>query len=562
MMTEELDCALNDVGRLSALARTTLMGTEAERNFDRLTRLAARLVDAPVILLSLVNHDLQFFKSAIGLPEPLASTRQTPLSHSFCKYVVQTGKPLVIEDARSHPLVCDNPAIAELGVAAYLGMPLVTADGHRLGSFCAIDTRPRHWSAEARENLRDLADSVMTEIELRLAAEVARQQSEDVRQERDKNAALLASTAEGLYGMDWNGLCTFLNPAASRLIGYSASEVLGRNMHDLIHHHRPDGTPYPQEECPIFHAMRAGQPMRLTDELLWRQEGTSFPAEYSAAPLGPNGTDGAVVAFRDITERKQAEIMLREARQRDKNIAETLQRALIRDSSTEQYGPIQVASFYQAAWSEAQVGGDYFDVFPLDENRLAVVVGDASGKGLTAAVRTAEVKFSLRAFLREYPQPSVALARVNDYVCDTQRLEGRPDDAFVSLALAVVDVANNSVTFAVAGAEPPLILRSGGAAETISARGVPLGIFARQEYESLSLPFDEGDTLLIATDGLTEARAGGEFLGYEGLVRLATEAAAHECSLHEMGQSILERTREFAQGSLHDDACLILVQRS
>ncbi|MDQ2687689.1 MAG: SpoIIE family protein phosphatase, partial [Armatimonadota bacterium] len=424
------------------------------------------------------------------------------------------------------------------------------------------DTQPRIWSAEARENLRDLADAVMTEIELRIAAVTARQQSEEAAQERDKNAALLASTAEGLYGMDRNGLCTFLNPAASRLIGYSASEALGQNMHDLIHHHRPDGTPYPQEECPIFQAMRAGQPMRLMDEVLWRREGTSFAAEYSAAPLGLDGAGGAVVAFRDITERKQAEAMLRAARQRDQHIAETLQGALIRDISSERYGPIQVASFYQAAWSEAQVGGDFFDVFPLDEDRLAVVVGDASGKGLTAAVRTAEVKFALRAFLWEYPQPAVALARVNDYVCDTQRLEGRPDDAFVSLALAVIEITNNVAVFAVAGAEPPLILRPDGTTEAISARGVPLGVFPRQDYESLSLPFGAGDTLLIATDGLTEARAGSNFLGYEGLTRLALDSAASSDTLNKMGQSIMDGTREFAQGPLHDDACLLLVRRA
>jgi GAF domain-containing protein len=93
--------------------------------------------------VSLVDADRQFFKSALGLPEPWATRRETPLSHSFCQHVVATGAPLRVEDARDHSLVCDNLAIPELGVVAYLGMPLATADGQVLGSLCAIDTEPR-----------------------------------------------------------------------------------------------------------------------------------------------------------------------------------------------------------------------------------------------------------------------------------------------------------------------------------------------------------------------------------------------------------------------------------
>ena len=130
---------LNPQGRLAALRKTGLLDTPPEHAFDRLTRFVTRILNVPVSLVSLVDADRQFFKSEIGLPEPWASLRQTPLSHSFCQHLVTADVPLVVEDAPNNPLVCDNLAIRDLGVVSYLGVPLVNPDGYVLGSLCAID---------------------------------------------------------------------------------------------------------------------------------------------------------------------------------------------------------------------------------------------------------------------------------------------------------------------------------------------------------------------------------------------------------------------------------------
>lgn len=161
---------LGDSQRLDALLATGLLDTPPEEEFDRFTRFAARIVGAPVALVSLVDGERQFFKSALGLGEPWATKRETPLSHSFCKHVVADASPLVIGDAREHPELRDNLAIRDLGVIAYLGMPLVTMEGRALGSFCAIDTTPRQWTPEDISAMRELAEMVMERIELRLAA--------------------------------------------------------------------------------------------------------------------------------------------------------------------------------------------------------------------------------------------------------------------------------------------------------------------------------------------------------------------------------------------------------
>ena len=128
--------ALDAPGRLEALYGTGLMDSEVSDRYDRLTRLASNLLGAPVALVSLVDDRRQFFKSSLGLAEPWASERETPLSHSFCQHVVTSGSPLRIENAPEHPLVKDNLAIPDLGVIAYLGVPIVGSAGDNLGSFC------------------------------------------------------------------------------------------------------------------------------------------------------------------------------------------------------------------------------------------------------------------------------------------------------------------------------------------------------------------------------------------------------------------------------------------
>ncbi|MEF2548880.1 HWE histidine kinase domain-containing protein [Aurantimonas sp. E1-2-R+4] len=166
------------------LTAADLLDTEPEVAFDRITRLAARIIGVPVSLVSILDTDRQFFKSQVGLPDIWAERRETPLSHSFCQYVVASGEPLVVDDARSHPLVRGNLAIDDLGVEAYLGVPIRTPDGAVIGSLCAIDHAPRHWTSEDRRAIEDLVSMLGTELVLR----------EEVRfrREAEEQAQLLA----------------------------------------------------------------------------------------------------------------------------------------------------------------------------------------------------------------------------------------------------------------------------------------------------------------------------------------------------------------------------------
>ena len=131
----------------------------------------------------------------------------------------------------------------------------------------------------------------------------------------DPLALLLASTGEGVFGIDLDGLCVFINHAGARMIGFEPDELLGCNMHDLTHHSHADGAHYPVEDCPIFKAFLEGLPCRIDTEVFWRRDGSSFPVEYSSHPIVDGGAvRGAVVTFVDITERKRAADALQRAK--------------------------------------------------------------------------------------------------------------------------------------------------------------------------------------------------------------------------------------------------------
>ena len=133
-------------------------------------------------------------------------------------------------------------------------------------------------------------------------------------QAAERLTLLLESTGEGIFGIDMAGQCTFVNRAAAQMLGRRTEEVLGRNMHALMHHTHADGRHYPECDCPIFRAFRQGLPCRIDGEVLWRADGSCFPAEYSSHPIMENGeVRGAVATFVDITERKRAEELLRKS---------------------------------------------------------------------------------------------------------------------------------------------------------------------------------------------------------------------------------------------------------
>ncbi len=287
--------------RLVALRRTQLLDSPRERDFDLLTRLAAHLLKSPVALVSLVDDHRQFFKSSLGLSEPWASRRETPLSHSFCHFGTESRSSLVVADARTHPLLKDNPAVRELEAIAYAGVPLFF-DEEAIGMFCVIDHQPRAWSDADLTMLHDLANSVVAAIELRVALREAREQ-------RSLLEAVLESVGDGVLAVDRERGYIVVNGAARKLfdertvqLGLSATPDWAP-MHAAAY---PDGKPLLSRDGVLSRGLRGEATDHLTFTL--QRPGAHKPSwvEATGRPLlGEDGKPfGSVGVYRDVSQRE------------------------------------------------------------------------------------------------------------------------------------------------------------------------------------------------------------------------------------------------------------------
>jgi PAS domain S-box-containing protein len=226
------------------------------------------------------------------------------------------ARPAWIPDILGDPNFPRAAIAASEGLHGAFGFPILLG-GEVLGAMEFFSREIAQPDADLLQMLGSIGSQIGQFLERRRA------ERDRERLAREKSA-LLESTSEGIYGMDLAGRCTFINPAGAALLGYQPEDLLGKNMHETMHHSHPDGSPYIDEECPINRDMRAGKGTRVDGEVLWRRDGTPFPAEYSSSPIWVDGhLEGAVVTLTDITLRKGLE----EVQTRAKEAAEDANRA-------------------------------------------------------------------------------------------------------------------------------------------------------------------------------------------------------------------------------------------
>jgi PAS domain S-box-containing protein len=388
----------------------------------------------------------------------------------------------------------------------------------------------------------------------------------ELRRSEDRYRRLINTAEEGIWIADDNHLTTFVNKKMARMLGYAESELIGRPLFSLI-------CPDPNAIVPSCNQRRDEGGAEQYDVKFARKDGQTIWTLVSSTPIfDERGEyDGILVMVTDITDRKLAEAELAVAYNHEHRIAESLQRSLLSKPPRDAFPNLEIETVYLPAFEDVQVGGDFYDQFAMADGKVALVVGDVSGKGLEAAARTAEAKFTLRAYLRETQQPEEAMERLNTFLCDSQRLEKLPDLSFICLALVVIDPAAETAAVCVAGSEPPMLFR-GGAVEEVRITGLPLGVERETHYDVVQVRFSAGDSLIIATDGIMEARRRGELFGIERIIGIARQSLA--CPeeeqrpdserdmkpLRDVGRDILQGAQDFAGGVLTDDACILLVR--
>ena len=303
---------LRDPSRRAALERLGLHDACTEA-FDRLAWLAARSMDAPVALVTLVYEDGHRFVGSAGLPKAYAHAHTSRGARSFCAYVVERGVPLVIRDARGEPEFRDHPAHVEFGTVAYVGIPLRTGDGQVLGAFCVTDEVARDWTAERIAFLTDLAATVVTEIELR-RERVERGAAEE------RATRILETIADGFFALDLEGRFVELNPAAERILERPVAELLGTGFDAVI---APASLPAVLD---VFMRVSSGVADNVAfEQWVRRPSGEDRLLALTATAIRDQGRITGVDGIaRDITDERQTERALRASDERLRQIAENV----------------------------------------------------------------------------------------------------------------------------------------------------------------------------------------------------------------------------------------------
>ena len=302
--------AIDDRSRLEAIKHSGLMDSLPQETFDRLTRLAARMLGTPVAAMTLVDDRRQFFASMIGLPSPLDEIREVPLSQSLCALVVSSGEALVIGDARNDPMFFDHKAVTELGVGAYAGIPVSLTDGRALGSFCAIDINPRVWSDDDLNGLRDLAAIATLEVEARVSTSEHADGKRAAAELAERFRATFEQAAVGIFHLSLEGEWLCVNERLCAILGYTRDELLASSITDLCHLDEKDIDDRYKRQ------LLAGElsSYRVDRRYLHRAGHDIWATLTVSLVRGSEGSDDYLVSvLEDISERKGAEQALSES---------------------------------------------------------------------------------------------------------------------------------------------------------------------------------------------------------------------------------------------------------
>lgn len=278
--------------RLAVLRSYGILDTPPEPAFDDIVMLASCITGKPISLITLVEEARQWCKAKIGL-----DVVETPREQALCSHAIMDRHVLEVRDAKQDERFADNPLVTSHPyIRFYAGAPLITPEGHVLGTLCVIDYKPGQLSETQREALQALSRQVVTHLELRRL--------------RREFETILNSAAEGIYGLDKDGRVTFTNAAGARMVGYEPHELLRQRHHDHVLHSHEDGSPYPWHDCPTYRTLETGEISVNTRDVFWTREGRCFPVEYSSTPIVTESRiTGAVVVFRDIRERLEVQKM-------------------------------------------------------------------------------------------------------------------------------------------------------------------------------------------------------------------------------------------------------------
>lgn len=437
------------------------------------------------------------------------------------------------------------------------------SDANPVPAFISIATLEDEEGPSIAAVVTDLTEHKRTEAELQQyrehleelvverTRELARARAEAV-EWAARLESFIANMADGVTLFDADGKVVLMNDAGKAIYGVPPGEPFG----DWSKYKRYtlDGKEIPVDETASFRALRGEmiRDMRFKIISPWGKESI---VSVSASPArdSEGRIIGATNIFRDISDMVEFERQRQELYERERRISKMLQQALIPPEVPSVLQQLSIGVRYQPALREAEVGGDFYDVFELSDNKVGVLIGDVAGKGLKAAIRVAAARYSIRSYAYLDPSPSRVMMLTNDALCK----EGSNAENMLTAFLAIIDTATGVMTYTSAGHEPPVVCNTREIVEELCATGVMLGVIPGAEYTECTRNLREGDSVVMFTDGITEARHNSIMFDKTGVIEHLKKAC--DATPDEIAGTLMEAAIQYAGGSLQDDAAILVV---
>ncbi|WP_342528845.1 SpoIIE family protein phosphatase [Chryseomicrobium sp. FSL W7-1435] len=358
----------------------------------------------------------------------------------------------------------------------------------------------------------------------------------------------LNTVGEGIFGVDPQGRLTFINDAASKMLGFRRDELVGRLIHPIIHHTRKNGKPYYMEDSPIYLSLETAEFSFVADDQFWRKDGTSFPIEYFVQPVFEQGINqGVLVTFKDITEPLKLKELERahQAVQVEIGLAAKVQQDLF-ESMERTNLPLDMGVVSRAF---KELNGDFYTVIPHGEE-VIFSVADVSGKGLPAAIQMTMMQFAME--MRE--SPATMLAKINAFSYTYMEAS-----RFITMFKGRYHQKTRTLCYASAGHEPGILYnRLTATFKELMPTGPILGIIEDATFRERHIQLEEGDILVLFTDGLTERKKNKTDDGE--ILRQALEEVDLSLPAASLAHSLFERINALEPLPVEDDQTLFVLK--
>jgi PAS domain S-box-containing protein len=469
---------------------------------------------------------------------------------------IKEREVITTQDATEDPRM--NKSYAKfLGIKSCLVAPLVY--GGKVSGLLILgsSTKTRIFEEEDREMILVILDQVTLAIEqVRLRERIHERErrlqeleaSERVFVERERSEAIISANPDAILLVDRNRTITFFNPAAEELFGWRGDEAVGRHVHEILYGEEAvELGACQREDCPVDATFRGGK-VKMKEMEYQRRDGTTvwISGSFSVIRNKKRQIESVICVFRDITEQKRLQYLA--LVDKEMEIASQIQGALLPEGSLENEA-VRVMAYQRQA---RIVGGDWYDYWE-DGNRLMLVIGDATGSGVPAALLATMAMSAIRAEAKYRSDILEVIMRANRAV-----IPQRMDDRFVTICYGELDLSSLRLRYVNAGHYDPILIRKGTELITLESRKrTVLGAFDEPDLDAEEFQLEPGDRLFLYTDGVIECRDSRRRAFGENRLRRHLKGAGSRAAGGFI-QDLVKALNDFSGGKMEDDFTILL----